>query len=102
MNPTSIPSPFQGGDDGLLLTPQQRQERQKQKVDSFVTGLKKLEQETGMCLRVSLQYSPEGIFPGGRIVPLTANPNAANLAPIPTPPVKTDDNKSEETKTEEA
>ena len=93
-----IISPLQ--DDGLLLTPEQKQARQKQKVESFMEGLKKLEQETGMCLQVSLQYTPQGIFPGGRIVPLGTRPTkAVESQPAPE---KKDEPKTEETKTEEA
>lgn len=81
MDPNSqgIPSPLQTGD--ILLTPQQMKERQQQKVKAFVDGLKKLEAETGMGIRVSLQFTPEGIFPGGRIMEL--KPEQLNAGPVP-------------------
>ncbi len=55
--------------DGFVLTPEQRKARETEKRNKFIEGLKKLEEETGMTMRVSLMYTPEGIFPGARIVP---------------------------------
>ena len=70
---TDIISPFQS-EDGLVLTPTQKEERHRGKVEAFKTGLRELEEKTGMTLMITLRYLPNGIFPAGTIMELPPKP----------------------------
>ena len=54
----------------LELTDQQKRDFLKQKTDLFLSELKKIEESTGMTLQADLAFTPSGIFPRVRIIPV--------------------------------
>lgn len=66
-----IISPIQS--DGIVLTPAQKEARHKEKVEAFKIGLRKVEEETGMTLMITLRYLPTGIFPSAQVVERAKN-----------------------------